>query len=270
MLAAFNLNSCLIEDPVVRPRLFNFNERTGHVLAAEDNFLQDDLNSLHAYSSEKMLKIKESKTQIMKFNSAKTLDFPPELYIEGFSDLLEVTRETKLLGLMVTDDLKWEANTNYICAKAYKKMWTLRRMKVLDLEPYVMLDVYAKEIRSLLELAVPAWHSGLTKHQQATIERVQKVAVSVILSDSNTGICDYSYDMALVILDLEPLDVRREKLCGKFANQTLKSRHGDMFKHNQNLHYTRAKSKFFKNRCNTKRFYNSPLNYLTRLLNSLP
>ena len=97
-----------------------------------------------------MLKIKESKTQLMKFNSAKTLDFPPELFIEGFSDLLEVTKETKLLGLMVTDDLKWEANTNYICAKAYKKMWTLRRMKVLDLEPYVMLDVYAKEIRSLL------------------------------------------------------------------------------------------------------------------------
>ena len=76
MLAAFNLKSCLIEDPVVRPRPFNYNERTGHVLAAEDNFLQDDLSSLHAYSSEKMLKIKESKTQVMKFNLPRLSTYP--------------------------------------------------------------------------------------------------------------------------------------------------------------------------------------------------
>ena len=43
-------------------------------------------------------------------------------------------------------------------------------MKRLDVEPYVMLDVYMKEIRAVLELAVPAWHSGLTKRQSAEIE----------------------------------------------------------------------------------------------------
>ena len=68
-----------------------------------------------------------------------------------------------------------------------------------------------------MELAVPAWHSGLTQRQSADIERVQRVAVTIILSDSKTGICNYSYNMALVILDLEPLEVRREKICIKFA-----------------------------------------------------
>ena len=70
-----------------------------------------------------------------------------------------------------------------------------------------------------MELAVPAWHSGLTQRQSADIERVQRVAVTIILSDSKTGICNYSYNMALVILDLEPLEVRREKLCIKFAKK---------------------------------------------------
>ena len=141
-------------------------------------------------------------------------------------------------------------------------------MKILNVEPYIILDVYTKEIRPLLELAVPAWHSGLTKKQSATIERVQKVAVSIILSDHKTGFTQYSYDMALVILDIEPLEVRRFKLCQKFAKRTLKSRHADIFRANQNQHNTRMKPEFCINKCNTERYFKSPINYLTRILNS--
>jgi hypothetical protein len=114
-------------------------------------------------------------------------------------------------------------------------MWTLQRMKVLNLGPLLILDLYVKEIRSVLELAVPAWHSGLTVRQTADIERVQRVAVYIILSDFTTGKCEFSYDMALVVLDIEPLAVRREKLCLSFAKKTLKSRHSDMFSKETNI-----------------------------------
>ena len=141
-------------------------------------------------------------------------------------------------------------------------------MKVLDLEPTVILDVYLKEIRSLLELAVPAWHSGLTLKQSVDIERVHRVALAIILSDVATGKSELNYDMAMVVLEIEPLEVRRQKLCLSFAKKTLKSRHCDMFSVNGNQHYTRNKTKYFENQTNTKRYFNSPLNYLTRLLNS--
>ena len=167
----------------------------------------------------------------------------------------------------MTDDLNWEANTLYICTKAYRKMWILRRMKILDVEPLILLEVYTKEIRSVLELAVPAWHNALTQKQSAALERVQKVAVSIILSDPITGKCEYSYDMGLVILDIEPLDVRRFNLCKRFAKRTVKSRHGDIFKMNPNQHNTRLRPQFSTNKCNTERFFNSPINFLTRILN---
>ena len=146
-------------------------------------------------------------------------------------------------------------------------MWSLRRMKVLDLEPLTILDVYMKEIRSVVELAVPAWHSGLTLKQSSDIERVQRVAVHIILSDCNTGMSDFSYDMALVTLDLEPLSVRRERLCHTFAKKTLKSRHSTIFQKNESQHFTRNKVTYIEHKSNTKRCYNSPVNYLTRLLN---
>ena len=42
-----------------------------------------------------------------------------------------------------------------------------------DLSTQEMFDVYIKEIRSVLELAVPVWHSGLTKSQITKIENIQ-------------------------------------------------------------------------------------------------
>ena len=57
----------------------------------------------------------------------------------------------------------------------------LRRMINFNLTIYEMFDVYSKEIRSLLEMAVPVWNSGLTNQQIHDIEGVQKVAMQIIL-----------------------------------------------------------------------------------------
>ena len=126
-------------------------------------------------------------------------------------------------------------------------------MKALHLDPLLIVDVYITEVRSVLELAVPAWHSSLTVKQSEDIERVKRVAVSIILSDCSTGKCDFSYDMALVTLDIEPLHVRREKLCLTFARKTLKSRHSGMFVENESHHWTRGKKTYVEQRSNTTR-----------------
>ena len=68
------------------------------------------------------------------------------------------------------------------------------------------------------ELAVPAWHSGLTMKESAATERVQKVAVSILI-DHNTRFTEYSFEMALVILNIDPLEVR------KYYVKSLSSRH---------------------------------------------
>ena len=97
---------------------------------------------------------------------------------------IEVVRETKLLGVVISDDLKWEANTKYICSRAYKKLWILRRLRVLIDDNSFLVDVYQKEVRSILEFGVPAWHSRLTKLQSSQIEREQKVAVAIIMGNT--------------------------------------------------------------------------------------
>ena len=109
--------------------------------------------------------------------------------------------------------------------------------------------------------------SGLTVKQSADIERVQRVAVHIILSDCATGRSNFTYGMGLVTLNLETLSERREKLCHTFAQKTLKSRHSDIFQKHENQHDTRNKVQFIEHKANTQRCYKSPVNYLTRLLN---
>ena len=176
-----------------------------------------------------------------------------------------MTEQVKLLGIIITSDLKWEANTSYICNKALKKMWVLRRLKKLDVHLSFLIDVYKKKVRSLLEIAVPAWHCGLTASQSDDIERVQKTAMCIILGERLPSA------QARNILDLELLSERREKICKRFAKKTLKSRHADMFEKNSkaNQYNTRFRNPFTHSKCNTDRFYNSPINFLTRILNEV-
>ena len=144
-------------------------------------------------------------------------------------------------------------------------MWVNRRMKILGVEKFTLLDYYMKEIRVHLELAVPVQHSGLTFKLSADIERVQQVAVSIILSN-------FPFEQACATLGLKPLKVRRQELCERFAvNTATKSRHHDLFQlENTGAYNTRSdNTKYREHICRKSRFYKSPLPILTRTLNQL-
>ena len=84
------------------------------------------------------MRINQKKTCIIKFNKSRKWDFPLEL---GFGDgeYLKNTRTTKLLGVHIDSNLKWESNTDFICKRAYSKMWLLRRMSTMGLDYLTIL-----------------------------------------------------------------------------------------------------------------------------------
>ena len=118
-----------------------------------------------------------------------------------------------------------------------EKMWILRRMHLYNLDIELICDTYLKEIRSILEMAVPVWHSGLTIKLSRDIERVQKVALSIILADNYTN-----YDVACTLMGIEPLEMRREQLCVKFALKNVKQENS-LFTKKPNQVNTRSKPK---------------------------
>ena len=128
------------------------------------------------------MKINHKKSNIIKFNNSRKYDFPPEFSFQNGSNL-DVHNEIKLLGVYLNSNLKWDSNTSAIYKKAMSRMWILRRMRNLKLDPTLVLDFYIKEIRPLAEHAVSVWNSGLTKYQVKLLEKIQKVALTIILGN---------------------------------------------------------------------------------------
>ena len=48
----------------------------------------------------------------------------------------------------------WHDNTEYVCKKGYECLWMLMRLRSLGASESELVDVYEKQIRSVLELAV--------------------------------------------------------------------------------------------------------------------
>ena len=141
----------------------------------------------------------------------------------------------------------------------------LRRLKNLGASNENLIDVYIKQIRSVLVLAVPVWHPSLTVVDKVVTERVQRAALQLILG------YDYqSYASALDVCNILTLEDRRKKLCSKFASKSvLQPKHRNWFNGDSKVTVTRQKQpKFCHVISRTQRFVNSPISYLTRILNS--
>ena len=121
------------------------------------------------------MRINCSKTKLMLFNKSRTADIQPELYVN--ETRIDMVEETKLLGVVLTSDLKWKQNTQFIVEKCYSRLWIIKRLKSLNCPSDQLVDSYVKQVRSILEMACPVRHSALTKAESKALERVQKSAL---------------------------------------------------------------------------------------------
>ena len=258
---SIDLKACLVPDPIERARPLNFHERTSHILPPENNLLQFYIDDTENFARDNLLVINKQKTKVISFTKSRKWDFPPEVKFSDGSQI-ECISDTKLVGVVLSQDLRWSKNTEYICSKARQKLWILRRILKLDLDIHKMFDVYIKEIRSILELAVPVWHSGLTKQQATDIERIQKMAFRIILQE------DYiNYKQACSVLSALTLEKRCGKLCSKFAAKNLKSENTMFMKVGTHANTRHTSDIVREYKSNFGRFRNSSLPFLARLIN---
>ena len=209
------------------------------------------------------MKINEDKTKTMIFNFSDKHQFTTRLQLN--SQTVEVIKSTRLLGTIVSDDLKWDLNTKNIVKKANARMQLLRKVAEFGAPCEDLKTIYILFIRSLLEQSATVWHSSLSQENIEDLERVQKSAFKVILQEKFKG-----YKHALKTLEMESLKDRREYLCLNFALKCTKNNKvKDMFPLTTKIHEmkTRNPEKYHVNHANTERLRKSAVPYMQRLLN---
>ena len=249
---------------------FNLKHQVPNDVAIHNQFLdprllksQDWLNEINTWTQDQKMKINGQKTKNMIFNFSDNYQFSTRLSIDGKP--IEVINSTKLLGTIITSDLRWDENTNYIVKKANARMELIRKVANFGPSREDLKNLYVLFVRSQLEQSAVVWHSSLTEENVNSLERVQKSAIKIIMGEQYQ-----SYKKSLNFLNLDTLKERREKLCIRFAKNALKNEKAcKMFPINEKKHtmITRKPKMFKVQKANTERLKNSGIVYMQNLLN---
>ena len=78
---------------------------------------QEYLKKISEWTDNKQMKLNTKKTNYMLFNFTRKYQFNTRLSLENQN--LDQVHETKLLGLVIRDDLRWRSNTSAPTRKAY-------------------------------------------------------------------------------------------------------------------------------------------------------
>ena len=239
-------------------------ESSGKLLPNANTFLQSEIDTLKKISDDREMVLNPSKTKLMIINFTQDHQYQSLLTVPGSSSPIELAFETKLLGYWLTVDMKPETHIAYILKTAYRRLWAISRLKAAAVSDDDILFFFQMKIRSVLEYSSPAFNSMLTVENISDIERVQKIVLKVILDTKYLN-----YDQACQILKTESLQSRRKSLALKFALKAVKSdHHKHLFKQRKSTYYKLRNLKSFEVPfCHTERYKNSPVPYLTELLN---
>ena len=128
--------------------------------------------------------------------------------------LEEVTR-TKLLGLNISSDLKWNVHVLELVKKASYRLYFLRQLKRSQVSaPEELMLFYISCIRSILEYACPVFHRALPGYLSEDLERLQERALPIIYPGM-------SYNQTLEFSGMPTLFKRREELSSKLFNEVV-------------------------------------------------
>ena len=249
---------------------YNFRNHVASDVGIEQKYLptenfqsQSYLEQIEKWTELNKMKLNVKKSQVMVFNFTDHFQFSTRLYLED--TLMEIVTSTKLLGTIISSDLKWFENTEMIVKKAYQRMIILHRLYSFNIHDSEMVNIYVLYIRCMLEQSCQVWHHSISEEEIVDIERVQKVACKVILQDRYI-----SYAQALKLLNLDTLKDRRNALCLKFAKKCLKNdKARDLFPINfTDDKNTRDREIFEVQFAKTSRLRDSALPQMQRMLNA--
>ena len=222
---------------------------------------QGYIKSIEHWTDQKEMKLNVDKSKYMIINFTKNYQVNTRIYMQ--QELLKQVSQTRLLGVILRDDLSFKSNTESITKNAYKRMSILHKLGQFNLPVEDLINIYVLYIRSVLEQSAVVWNSSITRGEQLEIERVQKCALRIILGENYT-----SYQESLDFCGLDTLKARRNQLSLKFAIKCTKNpKSRDIFPLNDRDVNTRFHEKFEVTRANTDRLANSAIPFMQRLLN---
>ena len=86
------------------------------------------LDKIAEWTENNRMKLNEKKTKVMIFNCSNNYQFSTRLHLNDIQ--LETVSETHVLGTIISSDLSWHRNTQYLVKRGYARMIILRKPEI--------------------------------------------------------------------------------------------------------------------------------------------
>ena len=177
-------------------------DETSHIQKVVDEFAN--------HSKRDKFVLNESKCKELRISFAKSKDNFEPIILNNTS--LDVVKHAKILGLNVSDNLKWNYHVEEIVKKASKRLYFLTQLKRSKVGSAKLVQFYKSCIRSLVEYAC---HDSLPGYLSNDLERIQRLAMHIIYPSK-------SYEQAISTAGLVSLFQRRQQITDKLFQQISK------------------------------------------------
>ena len=219
---------------------------------------------INEWTEQHKMILSEKKTKAMIFNFTDKHQFTTRLELKGKN--IEIVEQMKILGTVINTSLSWDDNCDMIIKKVNARMQLIRSIDSFGASREEMVHLWVIFCRSVLEQSCVVWHSSLTQENTDDLERCQKTFTKLVLK-----VKYQDYHNALLTLNLETLQSRRQLLCTKFAKAGIKhNKMNDLFVENSKKHNmeTRKNEKYVVNFAHTERLQNSSVITMQNYLNN--
>ena len=127
----------------------------------------------------------------------------------------------KLIFFWTIEDnkLSWDANCKYIIQKVNTRMQQLRGEQGFGAKMHEMVHLWILFCRSVFDQSCIVCGTSLTQENVRDLERAQTIFAKLVSKEKYTN-----YENAINLLDLDSLEEKRNKMCLKFAKNSIKSK----------------------------------------------
>jgi hypothetical protein len=209
--------------------------------------LDEEWETVQLWAKEHSLTINTSKTKSMTVTFSRNSSLQLCQLHSSLGVPVEDVHELKLLGLILSKDLKWTRHVEYCCQKAAKNVFLLRMLKEAGFTESALWSVYDALLRSHLVYAAPAT-SNMSRTAADKLNLLEKKAKKIIGSSPKTS-----------------LETFRQTLCHRLA-ECIKKNIEHPLRHvfiqsSSSLKRTRHTKPFVSHYAHTTRFQNSFTKY---------
>jgi len=133
--------------------------------------MQENLDDIVSQSAASLMNINVNKTKEMRLGACARKQQYQDLILEG--SVIENVKSYKLLGVHVTETLKWDVHIIAMLYKASKRIHFPKQLRRVGVSTANLLTYYNSVIRSVLQYACPVWHTSITAGQSQDIETAE-------------------------------------------------------------------------------------------------